>query len=279
MINLYIVNAFTQDTFGGNPAAVCLLSKWLDDTTLQNIASQHNLSETAFIVPSNDADIDYDIRWFTPVCEVDLCGHATLASAYVLFFEENFQKDNIVFSGKTGELSIQKQNDGKLVMDFPVSHLQKTAILGTYHAVFGSKAKLAFQAPAISDDSVDLVLVFDEAEQVINADINFKAMRTLNYRCIIITAKADEVDFVCRVFAPKVGIDEDPVTGSAFTLLTPLWTEQLAAEATIDKTTKEALHAKQVSKKGGDVWTTMLSKERVMISGYAKLYAKGSIQL
>lgn len=263
---LYIVNAFTTDTFGGNPAAVCPLNEWLADDVMQDIAAQHNLSETAFFVPSQTEGVDYHIRWFTPTKEVDLCGHATLASSFVIFQKLAFTKPEVVFECKVGKLVITTTDDGKIHMDFPAAPHEKQGVQATYRAVMGSSPVESFVS---KQNQADLVLVYDTADQITNAVVNFQAMRTLSYRCIIATAASDDTatDFVCRVFAPRFGVDEDPVTGSAFTVLAPIWAEKLG---------KTTFSAKQVSQRGGDVWCCVQG-ERVTVSGFAKLYAEGQV--
>lgn len=274
-IPLYIVNAFTHSAFGGNPAAVCPLEQWLPDDVMQNMAAQHNLSETAFFVPAaHEDEADFHIRWFTPTHEVELCGHATLASCYIIFHELGFTASTVKLQSQVGQLQVTKEQNGNISMDFPKGNLEKIAVLGTFNALFGTKPEAAYACPALSGGSTDLVLTFENEAQVKDAQVHFKAIQTLSYRCFIITApsEAADVDFVCRVFAPNVGIDEDPVTGSAFTLLAPLWAEKLG---------KTALAAKQLSHRGGDVWCAYDknqpadSQDRVTVAGSAKLYAQG----
>lgn len=270
---LYVVNAFTNNTFGGNPAAVCPLTEWLPDETLQNIASQHNLSETAFFVPSTKTDIDYHIRWFTPTTEVDLCGHATLATAYVIYNQltnsqltANQSTQALTFECQVGKLTISKDTDGKIHMDFPATVIQPLNTTATYGSICRTRPVACY-----TGKNHDLVLVFEHEAQVRDAMPHFQAIKSLvNNRCVIATAKGDEsVDFVCRVFAPNVGIDEDPVTGSAFTLLAPLWANEL------DKT---SFVAKQLSARGGDVWCDYKQDtDMVNVAGFAVLYAKGAI--
>lgn len=263
---VYIVNAFTTDTFGGNPAAVCPLDNWLPDTVMQDIAAQHNLSETAFFVPSQSEGVDYHIRWFTPTKEVDLCGHATLASSFVIFQKLQFSEPQIVFECQVGKLVIQTLDDGKIQMDFPKTSFDTQGLMATFGSLCGSQPAAAY---AGTNSEPDLVLIYDTEGQVRDAIPNLHAMKTLPYRCVIATAASDtaNTDFVCRVFGPNVGIDEDPVTGSAYTLLAPIWAEKL------DKT---AFTAQQVSQRGGDVWCEVRG-DRVTVSGFATFYGEGQI--
>jgi PhzF family phenazine biosynthesis protein len=256
-IPVYIVNAFSSGSFSGNPAAVCPLEHWLSDDLMQAIAAQHNLSETVFFVKENN---DYAIRWFTPTVEVPLCGHATLAAAYVLFNELDYAHNEIRFQSKSGELSVLKEND-ILVLNFPSETINNLSL-----SIISEKALSAKPLYAGRGRVFILIEVATEKE-VVEAKPDLIPINALDAAGVIITAKGESVDFVSRVFAPQSGINEDPVTGSAHCLLIPYWAQKL---------NKETLVAKQVSKRGGLLYCT-LSGDRVMIGGRAELYLKGVI--
>ena len=259
-IPIYQVDAFTSEVFSGNPAAVCILDEWIDDKRLQSIAAENNLSETAFLVQSESG---FDLRWFTPVTEVELCGHATLASAFVQFVCRKWSSDIIKFqTRKSGQLTVTRQ-DEILIMDFPARPVYArtppdglTQALGvTSQKVFGS--------------AEDLMVVLDNEEAVANIQPIFPALEQVDCRGVIITSQGDQSDFVSRFFAPKVGVPEDPVTGSAHCVLIPYWAKALG---------KIELHAIQVSKRGGELFCRY-SGERVKISGKAVLYLEGTITI
>ncbi len=264
---IYQIDAFTSKLFGGNPAAVIPLQTWLDDTLMQRIALENNLSETVFLVPSSTKSADYDIRWFTPEVEINLCGHATLASAYVLFEILDFKKDTLVFSSKSGLLKIKKEADAgmfKGIMDFPSWKPERqqeypeafSQILGGAEIVGVYKHR---------DWLVELV----NEEAVKNCVPDFSLMKKHADK-LIITAPGKTVDFVSRFFAPGVGVDEDPVTGSAHSQLIPFWSEKLG---------KRKMHALQLSKRGGEIWCEQLNTERVTMSGNCVFYMQGEIQM
>jgi PhzF family phenazine biosynthesis protein len=255
-LKMYQIDAFAKNVFEGNPAAVVPLESWLQDDVMQKIAMENNLAETAFFVKEKE---HYHIRWFTPLAEVDMCGHATLASAYVLFELLDFQDKNIVFDSKSGPLHVRKERD-KFVMDFPVQKLLTCKTKQNIKEAFAKEPKACFKA-------MDYLLVFKDEEDIVNADPNLEKLKNIDARGVIITAKSSEYDFVCRFFAPKYGIDEDPVTGSAFTQLVSYWSEVLG---------KESFHAKQVSKRGGEVFCT-LKGNRVEIAGDGVKYLEGMI--
>jgi len=274
-LTIYQVDAFANKVFEGNPAAICPLQKWLEDDVMQNIAAENNLSETAFFVPT---DSGYRIRWFTPVHEVDLCGHATLAAAQVIFQHIEKDKSELHFESKSGILSVSKnsavsdaasnvtKNAQRLVMDFPS---QAPSVCATPQLIVD-----AFKTTALAClQSQDYIVVFDSVESVQNANPDMSLLRQLNLRGVIITAQdtraESELDFVSRFFAPKYGIDEDPVTGSSFTQLIPYWSEKLD---------KNVLSAKQVSRRGGEV-ACEYKGERVSISGKAVQYLVGEIEI
>jgi PhzF family phenazine biosynthesis protein len=255
----YQVDAFTSKLFGGNPAAVVPLEKWLDDDTLQNIAAENNLSETAFFVKEEDY---YHIRWMTPVNEVPLCGHATLASAYVIF---NFiEKDSakIKFISKSGELIVTR-NEMNLTLDFPTHKPRIVEMNETITKCFDKKPL------EVLENGFYLLIIFDSEEYIRNMQPNFELIKQLHPHAIIVSARGSEADFVSRMFAPNEGINEDPVTGSAHTVLVPYWSEKLG---------KKNFRALQVSKRGGELFCEDKG-DRVKISGNAVLYATGNVFL
>ena len=262
-LTLYQIDAFTNKLFGGNPAAVIPLEKWLDDALMQQLALENNLSETVFFVPSARADADYDIRWFTPSLEINLCGHATLASAYVLFNILGFKKPELKFNSKSGVLSVTKKDD-LITMDFPS---WKPERLDEYDE--------SLQAVLGIEDIVgvyqyrDLLVELENEEAVKNCQPDFTLMKK-NFDKMIITAPGKSADFVSRFFAPAAGIDEDPVTGSAHSQLIPFWSEKL---------NKKKMHALQLSQRVGEIWCEQVSKERVRMSGQCVFYMKGEITL
>lgn len=258
-LNIYQVDAFSDTIFGGNPAAVVPLENWLSDEILQSIALENNLSETAFFVP---VDNQYHIRWFTPNTEVDLCGHATLATAHVLFNEMNFGGEIISFNSKSGILTVRKDGD-KLQLDFPTDEIKKIEQNQKINDALGISPSEIFKGKN------DYLLVFDSEDTIINIKPNFHILKEFDERGVIVSSQGKETDFVSRFFAPGVGIDEDPVTGSAHTTLIPYWTAKL---------NKTELTAKQLSARGGKLWCKYLG-DRVLISGYAKTYLKGEINI
>jgi PhzF family phenazine biosynthesis protein len=255
-IPLYQVDAFTGKLFGGNPAAVCPLEKWLDDAVLQNIAAENNLSETAFFVKEGDR---YHIRWMTPTSEVDLCGHATLASAFVIFRYLEKSLDRIVFRSRSGELVVTRERD-LICLNFPANKPASQTSPGTLLEVFPI-------APQEVLFNQTVLLVFRSEAEVRTMKPDIKKLLEVPTFGAIITARGDSVDFVSRFFVPQAGITEDPVTGYAHTLLIPYWA---------DKLHKKKLHAWQVSNRGGDLFCEDL-KDRVKISGKAVLYLEGNI--
>lgn len=255
---IYQVDAFTNKVFSGNPAAVCPLIKWESDELLQKIAMENNLAETAFYVKRGN---EYEIRWFTPTVEVDLCGHATLAAAFVLFNYENHKTSEIQFnSPRSGLLSVKRDGD-YLTLNFPTDVFNQIVIDEELTNGFDIKPTEALKG------KTDYVLVFENESQIINIKPNFNSIAKLKGRGVIITAKGNEVDFVSRFFAPQSGINEDPVTGSAHTTLTPYWSNRL---------NKTELSAIQLSERKGYLKCKYLN-ERVEISGQAKLYLIGEI--
>ncbi|MDX2110099.1 MAG: PhzF family phenazine biosynthesis protein [Verrucomicrobiota bacterium] len=255
-----IINAFTQRVFGGNPAAVCPLETWLPDATLQAIAEQHNLAETAFTVPL-DAPGSYHLRWFTPAVEVPLCGHATLAAAHVLFAAHP-TLETLRFHTLSGWLTVIRAAD-RLTLDFPARTLVQPAPKPVVDALFPS----ALEAWVDSATNLFVILPTEAAVKALTPDLPLLARHP--YHGAIITAPGDTVDFVSRFFAPALGVPEDPVTGSAHCTLTPYWATRLG---------KPTLTARQVSRRGGELWVHSAG-ERVHISGHARTYATGIIDL
>ena len=257
-IKQYQVDAFADRVFEGNPAAVCPLDYWLDDKLLQSIAEENDLSETAFFVKDGE---DFHLRWFTPVTEVDLCGHATLASAHILYEKLGYPTSVINFNTRSGVLSVKKEDD-QLVMDFP-------ACLPTLSEVTDQIVKGLGIRPIEVLKADDYLAVFDSEETIHSIDPNYAELELLDLRGIIVTAKGDDVDFVSRFFAPKYGIPEDPVTGSAHCELTPYWSEKFG---------KTELTAKQISKRGGSLKCKLVGN-RVQLSGHAVTFLEGEITI
>jgi PhzF family phenazine biosynthesis protein len=262
---LYQIDAFTNKLFGGNPAAVIPLAEWIPDELMQQIAMENNLSETVFFVPSGNAAADYDIRWFTPAVEINLCGHATLASAYVLFQILNFKKEELVFSSKSGLLKIKKEEEHGLfkgVMDFPSWKPERlTNYPEKLAEVFANTEIIGVYKHR------DLLIELTDEAAVKNFEPDFSLIKSVTDK-MIITAPGNTVDFVSRFFAPGAGVDEDPVTGSAHSQLIPFWSEKL---------NKKQLHALQLSKRVGEIWCRQLNAERVTMAGNCVFYMKGEI--
>jgi PhzF family phenazine biosynthesis protein len=257
-ILLYQIDAFTGRVFGGNPAAVCPLSEWIDDGLMQQIAGENNLSETAFFVRSGDG---YRIRWFTPKVEIDLAGHPTLASAFVIFNYIDPGSKEIRFSSKSGDLTVRR--DGDLIrMNFPAMEAGESVENDLLNKALGMK-------PAELYKTRDYLAVFASEEQILSIDPDFRMLKTLDCVGTIITAPGRQADFVSRFFAPAEGIDEDPVTGSAHSTLIPYWAKRLK---------KDTLHAYQLSQRGGELFCKHLGG-RVEISGRAVAYLKGTISI
>ncbi len=255
---LYQVDAFTDCLFKGNPAAVCIMEDWLDDELMQNIAAENNLAETAFVVKNESK---FDIRWFTPTVEVELCGHATLATAYILYSKLNYTGDEIIFySHLSGELKVTKIED-YYYLDFPTDILEKCIPNGCIVDCLGLDPIEVYKG------KTDYIAIVEDEATVKNLEPNLTAISDLDARGLIVTSKGKVVDFVSRFFAPQSGIDEDPVTGSAHTSLIPLWSEKL---------NKTNMIAKQLSKRGGK----LICKNngfRCEIGGKAQLYFEGTI--
>lgn len=257
-IPLYQVDAFTSTLFQGNPAAVCPLEEWLEDQQMQAIAAENNLSETAFLVLRGD---HYDLRWFTPVTEVDLCGHATLASAYVVFQFLNTSLTTVDFSTKSGMLTVER--DGPLLsMNFPSRPASSCPIPDNLAHALGAQPQEVLLAR-------DYLVMYDSEDTILSLCPDMEQLLKLDCLGIIVTAQGKDVDFVSRFFAPKAGVPEDPVTGSAHCTLIPYWSEKL---------NKKMLHALQVSRRGGELFCEDLD-DRVKISGHAVTYLEGFIWL
>ncbi|MFO8235568.1 MAG: PhzF family phenazine biosynthesis protein [Bacteroidales bacterium] len=255
---IYQIDAFTDSVFQGNPAAVVILDSWVKDDTLQNIAAENNLSETAFLVK---VDNDYEIRWFTPVCEVPLCGHATLASAHLILNEIETQREEVVFLSKSGPLVVRLK-ENILCMNFPASTLKKVEtsflIVEALH-----------RKPAELYKSEDYMAVFNDEEIVLDIEPDFESIKKLDARGLIVTAPGKNTDFVSRFFAPAIGINEDPVTGSAHTKLVPYWAKRLG---------KSKLSAKQLSERRGKLLCNYYG-DRIELMGNARIYLKGYIYI
>ena len=262
-LTLYQIDAFTNKLFGGNPAAVIPLQKWLDTSLMQKIALENNLSETVFFVPAASTSADFEIRWFTPEVEINLCGHATLASACVLFTILNFDNPEIRFSSKSGILKVT-QHDGLITMDFPSWKPERLDIYPNELANILGNVEIVgvYQYRDI------LVELLNE-DAVKNCVPDFSLMKK-HIDKMIITAPGNEVDFVSRFFAPGAGVDEDPVTGSAHSQLIPFWGEKLG---------KKKMHALQLSKRSGEIWCEQLNAKRVTMAGNCVYYMKGEIDL
>lgn len=257
ILALYQVDAFTDRLFGGNPAAVVPLASWLPDDLLQSMAAENNLSETAFFVPV--AAGGFELRWFTPVKEVDLCGHATLATAHVLFNILDYDQPTIRFDTRSGPLFVEKQGE-RLVMDFPADPPTPCAVIETLVRGLGQKPQAVLAA-------ADYLAVFDSEATVRAIRPDQSLLAQLDRRGVIITAPGDSVDFVSRCFAPKYGIPEDPVTGAAHCSLAPYWAQRLG---------KNMLEAWQVSSRLGQV-ACVVKGDRVLLSGSAVTYLEGRI--
>ena len=255
-IKQYQVDAFATRAFEGNPAAVCLLESWLDDRLLQAIAEENNLSETAFFVPSAKG---FKVRWFTPVKEIDLCGHATLATAHVIFEILGYSKQVITFETRSGDLFVEKKGM-QLEMNFP-------ACPPTPHEFSEILAKGLGQRPIEVLAAADYLAVFDREATVRAIMPNQALLGQLDLRGVIVTAPGTDVDFVSRFFAPKFGIPEDPVTGSAHCTLAPYWANKLG---------KNILTAEQVSKRGGRI-ACEVKTDRVFLSGNAVTFMEAEI--
>ncbi|MDQ6962218.1 MAG: PhzF family phenazine biosynthesis protein [Mariprofundaceae bacterium] len=255
-ITMYQIDAFAQQVFQGNPAAVCPLTTWLPNFCMQAIAAENNLSETVFFVPN---DSGFDIRWFTPLAEVDLCGHATLAAAFVIFNELDYPQESILFQSKSGPLQVQRQQD-VFTLNFPRESFQQESIDARWQHDLGV-------SPIAQYRGTDTLIIVETESEVLHASPNLERLKQLESRGLILSSVGHEVDFVSRFFAPRFGIDEDPVTGSAHCMLAPYWADVLQ---------KNELHARQLSKRGGDLHC-VVKDERIHISGHAVKFMQADI--
>lgn len=260
-IKTYKVDAFTNKLFSGNQAGVCILNEWIDESLMQKIANENNLSETAFVVKNNDI---FDIRWFTPIAEVELCGHATLAAAFVLFNEFNHNTRTLNFNSLySGLLSVSKTNNDLLELNFP------TDTFKTYSLPNSIKKGLNILPVEVFKGKTDYMLIYKHQDEIENLQPNFDVLRKVDGRGIIVSAPGNNCDFVSRFFAPQSGINEDPVTGSAHTTLIPYWSNILK---------KKKLEAIQLSNRKGYLSCTY-KKDRVLIAGSAIIFLKGEIEI
>jgi PhzF family phenazine biosynthesis protein len=260
---LFVVDAFSAKAFGGNPAAICPLDKWLKDDLMQAIAAENNLSETAFFVKKGSS---YELRWFTPKVEVDLCGHATLATAFVLAQDKTTAADKYTFQTRSGELGVTREGDW-FTLDFPVRSLEapdNADILANQVA-----AACSIHPQKVTVSAGNCIAEFDNEAIVRALSPDLAKVRAMDFKGLIVTARGNDCDFVSRFFAPRVGINEDPVTGSIHCSLIPYWHRI---------TGKQVLLARQVSARGGEL-RCRFAGERVGISGQATLFSKGTIIL
>lgn len=257
-IPVYQIDAFASEIFSGNPAAVCLLSRWLDDATMQGIAAENNLAETAFVVPSDGA---YELRWFTPITEVDLCGHATLACAHLLLNVLGRCRNEVSFDTRSGRLDVARNGD-LLALDLPTLAPRPAEPPDALVEGLGCNPQEVLAA-------TNYLAVFADEEEVRSIEPDFGALAKCHPYGVIVTATGKEADFVSRFFAPSYGIDEDPVTGSAHCTLTPYWAGRLG---------KKQLRAKQISRRGGELGCEHRGR-RTRVSGRCALYLRGTIEL
>lgn len=258
---IYVADAFTTTLFSGNPAAIAPLEKWLPDELMQQLAAENNLSETAFVVPK---DNEYEIRWFTPGTEVNLCGHATLAAAHIYFNHLNHSENKITFHSKSGPLVVTKETDGKLTLDFPSNPPEIENEIPE-----GLLEGLRIHSAKVFKTNFDYMVVLEDEEAIKALQPDFKLLATVKARGVICTAKGNDADFVSRCFYPQCGVDEDPVTGSAHTITIPYWANFLS---------KNELTAIQLSNRRGELYC-QLKGNRVLISGNAVTYLKGEYYL
>jgi PhzF family phenazine biosynthesis protein len=258
-VPIYQVDAFTSRLFGGNPAAVCPLDRFLEDAVLQAIAAENNLAETAFIVPIEPGN--YHLRWFTPAVEVPLCGHATLAAAYVISHQLDTARGHVRFQTLSGELTVTRDGD-LFTLDFPVRPATPSEPRPDLVAALGATPEALFTGAFE-------MAVFSTEGEIRALQPDMRALKAIPHFALIATAPGDEVDFVSRFFAPGAGIDEDPVTGSAHCMLAPYWAERLG---------KSKLTARQISPRGGDLWCETKG-DRVLIAGHGVMYLEGTIDV
>ncbi len=254
----YEVSAFTANPFGGNPAGVCALDAWLPDSVLQKIAANNNLAETAFTMPRGN---DFELRWFTPTIEMDLCGHATLAAAFVLFNEQKLDSKEVRFHTRSGLLTVSRDKE-LLTLELPARPAIPCIASEVLISGLGAPPKEVLKTR-------DYLAVFASEADVRALKPDFASLKTLDCLGIIATAPGSDCDFVSRFFAPRAGVDEDPVTGSAHCTLIPFWAERFG---------ETKMFARQVSKRGGELYCELVG-ERVRVGGKAVLYLKGEICL
>jgi PhzF family phenazine biosynthesis protein len=255
----YQVDAFTDEVFSGNPAGVCPLRVWLPDAIMQKIAAENNLAETAFFIPRDEG---YEIRWFTPLVEVDLCGHATLASAHIIYQQPGKKDDIIRFHSRSGELMVKKTGE-MITMDFPADFCDPANPPAGLFEALGVEPVLCYRG------RTDFMLIYENEEIITSIRPDFARLGKIDARGVIVSAPGNEADFVSRFFAPQVCVNEDPVTGSAHTTLTPYWSRRLV---------KSNLTAIQLSERGGELKLRMAGN-RVEISGHAVIYLDGQIEI
>lgn len=256
-VKIFQIDAFTDKVFHGNPAAICLLDDWLNDELLQAIAAENNLSETAFVIRDSRG---YQIRWFTPNGEINLCGHATLAAAFLLFELGSVKVDAVNFASLSGPLQVRKKGK-RLTLELPAFHTTKLHEIQEWVDIIDKPIVDVFVS------ELDYLILLAHQSQVLQAQIDLKALLKQPKRGLIVTAKGDEVDFYSRCFYPKHNIPEDPVTGSAHCILAPFWSERLQ---------KKQLHALQGAFRKGEVFCEVM-EDRVYVSGYCKWYMKGHL--
>jgi len=262
-IPLFHVDAFAEQPFHGNPAAVCFLDSWLDEGRLRKVAAENNLSETAFLVPSKAG---YELRWFSPCCEVRLCGHATLASAHILLNLRQPQLDSVRFETRFhGTLTVKKAGEF-LAMDFPALFPHSCA---NPPDIWRDALAIQPLPSEVVEADETYILVVDRPETVRNVHPNFALLQNLHPYVVAVTARGDDVDFVSRYFAPSYGIPEDPATGSAHCILAPYWAKRLG---------KFRLHARQLSERGGELWCEVAG-DRVLLKGKAVVTLEGSLSI
>lgn len=259
-ISLFYIDAFTSEVFKGNPAAVCLLESWLPDEVLQSIASEHNLSETAFIV--KEAKEIFQLKWFTPKMEVDLCGHATMAAAHVLFSIYNFAHKTIQFRTKSGLLPVKQTEDETTTLDFPAFKINPHEGSALLKEALGTAVSEVYK-------SRDLLVVFNNEKEILDLKPDFAKLKMLDCLGVIVSAPGKNCDYVLRFFAPGAGINEDPVTGSAHSTLVPYWSQRLK---------KNTLFAQQLSDRFGEIWCQQKG-DRILITGHAVTYMQGTINI
>ena len=259
-LTIYQVDAFASEVFKGNPAAVCICDQWPEREWMQTVANENNLSESAFAVPAGDC---YEIRWFTPEVEVDLCGHATLATAHVLFNHRGFTGERVCFDTlHSGRLTVSRSGD-MLTLDFPADVPEEMVVPELIVTALEKPPLKAFRG------KTDFMFIYANQSEIENMMPDFGLLAKVGGRGVIVSSLGDEVDFVSRFFAPQTGINEDPVTGSAHTTLTPYWSKVLG---------KKVLTARQLSRRGGDLICED-NGDRVLISGRAVTYLVGEIDL